>query len=110
MKITKTINLEKGDWIVDMANNLTSKKGEFAVARVKGFKVEFDKTTWVDMNKNSTKELKEKGTSTIKFENSEDRIAKLNKKELKEINKLITKLKIIQGLEDGEKIQEDWEA
>ena len=99
MKRIQTINLEKGGWIVTNAPNYLNKKGKFAIGRVKGFKIEFDKVVRIDMNK---KKVIEEGECFMDFENKWDFIHKLNKKDVKETKFLITKLKTINALEDGE--------
>ena len=102
MKRTQTINLEKGDWIVTNSSNYLDKKGKFDIGRVKGFEIKFDKVIRIDMGK---KKLEEEGECFINFENKWDFINKLNKKDVKEIKFLITKLKTIKALEDENEIK-----
>ena len=108
MKDKKIANLKSGDWITDGEANFQAKKGKFAVARVKGFKVTFDKAIWIDGDKDVVN--KENSNASLVYDSSEEEITTLNKKDIKEINELVTKLKVIKGLEDGNKIQEEYDS
>ncbi len=107
MRVTKISNLKKGDWITDTGSNFRARKGKFAVGRVKEFTVVFDKAVWIDMDKDIVE--KKEGNAFIGYDDlDEEEITKLNRNDLKEVNRVVTKLKIIDGLKDESKLQEDY--
>lgn len=108
MKETKIANLKKGDWITDTSSNFEARKGKFAIARVKEFRVVFDKAIWLDMDKDIVE--KRESNASIGYDDlDEEEITKLNRTDLKEVNRVVTKLKIIDGLKDESKLQEEYD-
>ncbi len=101
MRKIKISTLKKGDWVIFKPLNLLNKRGKIEVARVKEFKVEFDKIHKIDFK--GKKYNEESGY--VDFIPNFHTLNKLNKKDLKEINFLITKLKTIKALEDENKIK-----
>lgn len=90
MKLIETSKLKIGDWILD-GNSI--KKGKFIIARVN--KIEFDNFEEIDLDK---MDIKDKGKGIIS--KSDGIINLLNKREIKQIQILRTKLKTLKGLED----------
>ena len=93
MKIVSCDDLKIGDWIVTKDLENGKFKGKFKVARVS--KIEFDNFEEIDLNKG---EIEIIGNGVV--DTSGGVINVLNKKEMKVLNILRTKLKMIKGLED----------
>ncbi len=93
MKIVEIDKLKIGDWIVTKDLENGKFKGKFKVARVS--KIEFDNFEEIDLNKG---EIEIIGNGVV--DTSGGVINVLNKKEMKALNILRTKLKMIKGLED----------
>ena len=97
MKLTKIINLKKGDLVFGKPDRKAKKK-KFVVAEVKEFKIVFDKTYFVNLNEMNMKEGKKE--VSINFNPKKDVLPKLNSKKdlgwfntFKLKNKMLNKLK-----------------
>ncbi len=95
MKVVEIDKLKIGDWTISKDLENGKFMGKFKVARVSG--IEFDNFEEIDLNKGNIKII---GKGTI--EESDGVVSILNKKEVKALNILRTKLKTIKGLEDNQ--------
>ncbi len=97
MKVVKITSLREGDWVIFKPEAYLDKKGKFEIAKVKEFRIELDKVIKIDMDKKTSKEVKDYYTG---FEGDKQRIWKINKKELDEIKFINKKIKIIENLDE----------
>ncbi len=96
MKIVKIISLKKGDFIIDNPKNFMEKKGEVGFGIVDKFKVTFSNAVLMDLDSEEIDERRD--DCAITFENGEEMIAKLDKKDIIEFEKLKLKIKMIKEL------------
>ena len=100
MKKTEIDKLKIGDWVITKELSERGKfQGRFKVGRVKGY--DFDNFEELDLNKGDIHII---GEAEIKESNGVINV--LNKKEIKALNILRTKLKTLKGLEDDNIIKE----
>lgn len=95
MKWIEIKKLRKGDWIITKDLENGNFVGKFVTAKVKEMKVTLEEYEEIDINKGDIK-VSEEGY----FKNSEGITGILNKKEIKALSILRTKLKTLKGLKD----------
>lgn len=95
MKLVETDKLKLGDWILMGGEKM---KGKFKVAKLQAY--DFEEYEELDINKGDIKIIG-KGSIRNGGKESDGVYNVLNKKEIKALNILRTKLKTLKGLEDN---------
>jgi len=94
MKTTEINKLKIGDWVLSGKFGVDKMKGVFRVARVSG--IRFNNFEEIDLNKGNIEIIGEG-----RINDGDGIISVLNRKEIKALNILRTKLKTLKGLEDN---------
>jgi len=95
MEYVKITSLKKGDLVLDNPINFKNQKGKFGVGKVEAFKVMFNTSCLIN---EQLDDIEVRDDCAIIFENGDDMIAKLDKKDLIEFEKLKLKIRMLKEL------------